>query len=180
MKNSLFQFIIFLKGKWQGFLRNEFICLFRWIIRRFFRPLQSVNFFSYLIVGAGLCGGSGIWILFLLDRDTVSSMEWILSICSFATATIGITYLDTLFNKDANAENFVRGFSAFSLASVVIFVLIAIFKQNESAAYLAAVLSFLFLWLINADRFKEMSSAQTPSGGEVETPISGKTEGYKV
>jgi hypothetical protein len=135
------------------------------LARRFWTPCKSVTFYSYLIFGVIVCGGSGVLTIFLKPRWSAADIS--AALLGYFPALFGAAALEFT----AEHQQYLRslGLIAVSVLLTVAFIVVKT-EQGWQLLFSSAgtVLGIFFWWVANGlnKRFDDVLP-QSALGGDV-------------
>jgi hypothetical protein len=148
------------------------------LARRFWAPCKSVTFYSYLLFGVILCGGSGVLLTILKSRWGVEDIS--AALLGYFPALVGAAVLELT----AEYQPYVRSLGVIALSTLLPVVLIAASSEHGWKLFWSltgTVLSILLWWVANGPnvRFNDVKPESALGGDESGSLPESQAEGWK-
>jgi peptidoglycan/LPS O-acetylase OafA/YrhL len=140
------------------------------LVNRFWAPCKSVTFYSYLLFGVILCGGSGVLMTFLRTNWRLEDVS--AALLGYFPALVGAAVLEFT----AEYQPYLRSLGVIALGLLLPVVFFAARTEHGWQffwALIGTLLSILLWWVANGqnERFEDVRP-QSALGGDVQGNLS--------
>jgi hypothetical protein len=144
---------------------------------RFEYPQQSYTFYTQLVFTVIGCGGAGIW--WTIHMDGLNAKSLSAALLTYFPPLVAASTIDFIQEKKQYLRMF--GFSVgLVLAAIFLIAVTRNLVWQFWWACLGTAFSILFWWLANGEKdWVKDNLPDSPTGGDVNKPLSGNDEGWK-